>query len=352
MAQMIAFIEIPASTGIPLLCDRADALGAHVTRGAEEATIQANSGSIGVRPVPGGVELAVTSDSDAGLQMLRGAIDGFAVQAGIPAPTWQSAPSGRAAKSRLMSARVLSGTRISPSYYRIRLAGDFTAFAKGGLHFRLLIGPDGMEWPEAGPEGIIWPGGIEAWHRPPYTVRAVSPEGDWLDFDVFLHQGGRVTEWCQNITPGAQVMLTGPSGRGVKQAAWMGIIGDETALPVVLRAIEAAAPESGGQAFILISDPSDRQPVAVPPGMTLHWIPRIEGRPLTDLLKALSPPDSDRFIFFAGERREAEDARLWASTAGLGTGEFHAAAYWTAGWVPPAAQRQARGDVVIPADAE
>ena len=351
MSHLIAFVRIPAGTGIPLICDRADALGAHVTRGAEGATIQANSGSITARPVANGVELAVTSDSDEGGRMLRGAIDGFALQTGIPAPEWRSALAGTAMKSRLMSVRVVSCRRISPSYCRVRLAGDFTVFAKGGLHFRLLLGPEGVGWPEAGPEGTIWPGGIEAWHRPPYTVRAVSAAGDWLDFDIFLHEGGRVTEWCEEITPGTQVMLTGPGGRGVKQAGWMGIIGDETALPVVLRAVEAAAPGARGEVAILITDPADRQQVTLPPGMTLRWITRDEGRSLTDLLNTLSPPDADRFIFFAGERAEAEAARLWAKNAGLGAGEFHAAAYWTAGWVPPATQRQAQGRAVSPADA-
>ena len=351
MSHLIAFVQIPADTGIPLLCGRADALGAHVTREDDGATIQANSGSITARPVANGVELAVTSDSDEGVGMLRDAIDGFALQMGIPAPEWRSAPAGTAVKSRLMSARVVSRSRISPSYYRVRLGGDFAVFTKGGLHFRLLIGPEGAGWPEAGAEGIIWPGGIEAWHRPPYTVREVSVAGDWLDFDIFLHEGGRVTEWCEGIIPGAKVMLSGPGGRGVKQAGWMGIIGDETALPVVLRAIEAAAADASGEAAILISDPADRQQVTVPPGMTLRWVARSEGQSLNDLLKALAPPDSDRFVFFAGERGEAEEARRWAKDTGLGAGEFHAAAYWTAGWVPPAAQRQAKGLAITPAGA-
>lgn len=347
MTQATALVQIPSGpgqeAGLSLLCNRAEALGAHVRRTDQGAVIDANSGSITATRVTAGVELAVAADSAQGLEMLRAAIDGFAQQSGFAAPDWRSAALAPAGKSRLMATRLVSKNRLSPSYYRIRLAGDFDVFTKGGLHFRLLLGPEGAALPENGPEGIVWPAGIDAWHRPPYTVRAVSPAGDWLDFDVFVHEGGRVTEWCEEVSPGATVMLTGPGGRGVKQAGWMGMIADETALPVVLRAIEAAGATTQGEAMIVVPDPADRQDIALPPGFRLHWIGRQPDLQLTDLLARLSPPASDRFVFFAGERTEAEAARLWAKSAGLSSGEFLAAAYWTAGWVPPPAQRQARG---------
>ncbi|MFT4014408.1 MAG: siderophore-interacting protein [Paracoccus sp. (in: a-proteobacteria)] len=351
MSQLVALFRIPADIGIPLLCERADALGAHVTREEGGAEVQAADGSIIARPMAGGVELALSAESDQGLLTLRDAIDGFAMQNGFPAPDWRRAPTNAAPKSRLMTASLVGKTRISPSFCRVRLAGDFTAFTKGGLHFRLLLGPEGAAWPTARGEGIDWPGGIDAWHRPPYTVRRVGAGGDWLDFDIFLHEGGRVSEWCDAVAPGARVMLTGPGGRGVKQADWMGIIGDETALPVIMRAIEAASPDAKGEVRILISDPADSQQVEIPAGMVLRWVTREKGRTLPDLLAGLSPPESGRFLFFAGERAEAEAARLWAKEAGLGAGEFHAAAYWTRGWVPPAAQRQARGAAITSAGA-
>lgn len=353
MTQLTAFVQIPAAAAIELICAQAEALGAHVTRDGDSATVQASGGTLGARPLNDGLELRLVAETTQDLDIMRDAIDDFARHSGIALPDWRSAPADDRVKSRLMTASLVEKRRISPSFYRIRLAGDFAVFASGGLHFRLLIGPEGSAWPRAGAEGIDWPHGIDAWHRPPYTVRAIGPKADWLDFDVFLHEGGRVTQWCEDTTPGARVMLTGPGGRGVKQAAWMGIIGDETALPVVLRAIEAAGPDTLGEAAILITDAADIQPVAAPKGLKLRWVLRQEGKGLLDLLAGLSLPDAgDRAVFLAGERSEAEAARVWARDAGLGAREFTAAAYWTAGWVPPAKQRQAKRRAVSPADTE
>lgn len=106
------------------------------------------------------------------------------------------------AKPRLTLAIVESVTQISLNFRRVRLRGNFRAFAAGGLHFRFAFGPDGAPHPVEGPEGIEWPGGIEAWHRPVYTIRALDPKGAWLDTDVFVHQGGRVTAWTEHVQAG------------------------------------------------------------------------------------------------------------------------------------------------------
>lgn len=343
MTSVTCIFPVPAGPGLDLLCSRAESFGAAVLRGPDGAEIQAARGRITARSVAAGLEIVITSDADADRDILRAALDGFAVQGGMAPLDWRPAEGPARGPGRLIAARLLSRTRISPSYWRVRLEGDFSAFARGGLHFRLLLGPPGADRPvpnEAG--GIDWPGGIDAWHRPPYTVRAIGPAAEWIDFDIFIHEGGRVTEWCDEARPGDSVMLTGPGGRGVRQAGWMGMVGDETALPVLLRAIEAAAPAARGQALILITDPADAQPAAPPPGLELRWIVRDGRTGLLDLLRRLQPPPRDRSIFFAGERAEAEAARLHAAETGFGAGEFHAAAYWTAGWVPPASQRQSK----------
>ena len=229
---------------------------------------------------------------------------------------------------RLTVATVDDVRQISPSFRRVRLRGDFTPFVTGGLHFRFLLGPPGVPLPTVGPEGLVWPGSPQDWHRPAYTVRKLDPAGGWIDVDIFLHDGGRVTAWTETLKGGEEVGLTGPGGGGLGQGGWQGLIGDETALPVVLRMIEALPPEARGQAFIRVPHAEDTQDVALPPGFRLHWI---TGRPLTHLLDELSPPAGNRFLFFAGEKAEAEQARLWMTARGIEKGESRAAAYWTLG---------------------
>lgn len=228
---------------------------------------------------------------------------------------------------RLTVATVDHVRQISPSFRRVRLRGDFSAFATGGLHFRFMFGPPGAPLPTLGPEGFVWPGGAQAWHRPAYTVRALDPAGEWIDVDIFLHDGGRVTGWTETLRGGEEVGLTGPGGGGIGHGGWQGLIGDETALPVVLRMIEALPPDARGRALIRVPHADDAQEVALPPGFRLDWI---TGTPLLDLLDELSPPAGNRFVFFAGEKAEAEQARLWMTARGIEKGESRAAAYWAA----------------------
>lgn len=229
-------------------------------------------------------------------------------------------------KVRLTLARVQEVQQISPSFRRVRLTGDFRAFHSGGLHFRFLFGPPGAPLPLVTDEGLDLPGGTGAWHRPAYTIRALDPDGRWLDTDVFLHDGGRVTAWTQTLQGGETVALSGPGGGGTSSAPWQGLIGDETALPVILRMIEVLPPDTRGRALIHIPDARDAQPVALPPGFRLDWVTS-EDPPA--LLRHLWPPAAGRFVFFAAEKAEAEAARSWMTAHGLDKTESRAAAYWS-----------------------
>ncbi|MBK4215961.1 siderophore-interacting protein [Paracoccus caeni] len=326
---------------IEALGQRAAAMGAEVRRDGDQIEVQGAASRVRAGARGDNLSLELIADTDEDLLKIRGLIEAFVTAHGITDIDWKGA---KPRKSRLTMARALSCTRISPSFCRVRLAGDFSAFRDGGLHFRLLIAPDGALLPEPGADGdLVWPGGIDAWHRPPYTIRAMSAEADWMDFDIFLHAGGRVTEWTEDLRPGDPVALTGPGGKGIRPARWLGLAGDETALPVILRAIEAADPETQGHASILIAESADIQPVTAPPGLRLEWVLRSEGRSLLDLFRALpTPPETDRFMFFAGERQDAAVAREHAKSLGMTAGEYHCAAYWTEGWTPPLSQKQAR----------
>ncbi|MDB5665526.1 siderophore-interacting protein [Cypionkella sp.] len=106
-----------------------------------------------------------------------------------------------------------------------RLTGtDLSRFPQGGLHFRLLLPRLGHAplWPRIAADGRTeWPEGPDAMNRPVYTVRDIDPAGAWLDLDVYLHEGGRVTEWTQNAMQGTWVGLMDSSGREAPEAAWV-----------------------------------------------------------------------------------------------------------------------------------
>lgn len=227
-------------------------------------------------------------------------------------------------------------TRISPNFYRVRVRGDdLRRFGSNGLHFRLVLPPLGREpvWPRIGVEGrTVWPSGEDALHRPVYTTRAIDPEGRWLDFDVYYHEGGRVSTWCGKAEPGTRLALSGPSGAESAGCGWNAFFGDETALPAIARMLADLPADARGHAFVELGDLADRQDLAHPEGVALTWLRRGGGRTLFDALSALEVPQEDRYIWFATERAQADAARdVVRNRFGLSRKESAVTAYWAAG---------------------
>ena len=227
--------------------------------------------------------------------------------------------------------RVVAKTRLSPNFMRVRLSGEFGPFLRddAGLHFRLLFGPEAGVWPTLDAGGLTqWPGGAGAWHRPPYTSRAIDPNGSWIDVDIVLHAGGRVTEWCLAVEEGSQIALNGPSGSKQPKASWLGLFGDETALPVIAQMVSRVPDGTAGQAMIVVRDPADVQEVATKSDIALTWVTDGDMERALEALRVLTPPPEDRYVFFAGERQDATAARGILKELGLVAGESKAASYW------------------------
>lgn len=234
----------------------------------------------------------------------------------------------------LTFATVTSCVRISPAYYRVSLSGPgIDRFSRDGLHFRLLFPPDEHkgEWPFISENGRTeWPGGIAAWHRPVYTIRRFDPVTGNLEFDVFAHEGGRVTEWCKTLRPGMDVAIMGPGGEWLPQARWIALFGDETALPAIARILESLTEETRGVATILISDARDEQRLNKTSGMSVRWLVRGKGVSLLDELRTLEIPERrDRLVWFSSERSDVNQARDILAMRGLEKAEMRTASYWT-----------------------
>lgn len=348
MASHSAMLHLPFQRLVTALRPVTEALALPVAQEAEDsATVQLPGGALMIRVRDAGCRLVLEADDEGRLAQLREAVTHYLSEQGLGAALEWQADRRRARPDNLTIAVIDSSIRLSPSFQRLRLSGDFARFRDGGLHFRLIFGPEGADWPISDETGTtVWPGGIDAWHRPPYTIRAMDPECRWIDVDVVLHAGGRVTDWVAACRPGDRVALTGPGGKAPQIAGWIGYVGDETALPVIARMLEILPPETTGAARIFVPDLRDAQALRHPAGVDLQWLVRdadggadggVDGSPLA-ALKGLTPPDTDRFVFFAAERQEAVAAREHLAGLGLARGEFHGAAYWTKGWVPPDCQ--------------
>ncbi|MFT4150001.1 MAG: siderophore-interacting protein [Paracoccaceae bacterium] len=295
------------------------------------------TGTLAVAAAGDGTTLTLGSPDEASLQALRDFIAEEADEAGV-IPLWQdSARRGRPAN--LCLARVERVESLSPAFRRIWLAGpDLARLMRGGLHFRLLLGPEGAAWPDLDDRGLTrWPGGQQAWHRPVYTIRDIRGEGrdTRIALDVFLHDGGRVSLWSERLTPGDEVALMGPSGGDIPAgpgglAPWFGLFGDETALPAIARILAALPTDARGCAVVLVPSPADAQVLAHPPGIRLDWLFRgADGdQALLTALRARTLPQTGCFVFFAAGGQETAAARRHLDAAGLGKADYWAQAYW------------------------
>ncbi|HEY0214277.1 MAG TPA: siderophore-interacting protein [Paenirhodobacter sp.] len=293
-----------------------------------------------VRLSPGGkhhTALLVRAADTAGLQVLRDFVTDTARQSGLD-PEWHERHR-RGRPANLCLARVVSVETLSPAFRRITIEGpDLAALLGGGLHFRLLLGPGGSDWPQIDEAGVTqWPGGAAVWHRPVYTVRDIDGAGavTRVGFDIFLHVGGRVSAWSETLRVGDQIGLTGPSGGDVPaKTGWIGVFGDETALPAVARILAALPGDTVGQAVISVPSAADIQALSRPAGVALRWCLRGDAEDLLDALADLRPPATDRFVFFAASRTQASRARHILGGMGLTRQEFWAQAYWQDGDAP------------------
>lgn len=334
-----ATVAMPLENLLSALRPAAEVMGLPLAQKKDRAEIALEDATLTVAAARDTSLVTIAATSDARLATLRETVNFYFEQLNLPVSLQWAADRTGGRPANLMIGTIIANDRLSPSFQRLRISGDFSRFASEGLHFRLIFGPEGADWPSADATGAThWPGGIDSWHRPPYTVRAIDPDCGWIDIDVFLHDGGRVTEWLTRAAIGDIVAITGPGGKVPGVAGWIGYIGDETALPVIARMLEGLPAETTGQALIFVQDPKDAQDIRHPEGVDLRWMVHGEhGTPL-DALNMLNPPEADRFVFFAAERAASIAAREYLSRNGFERGEYHAAAYWTEAWVPPSTQ--------------
>ncbi|MBY6153780.1 siderophore-interacting protein [Vannielia litorea] len=326
-------LALPADQARVAFSRVAEANGLDAVESATGLVIQARLGQIELRGEGAGTLLRIEAGSDGDLQIMRDLLSARLESMG-QTPAWQDAVAGRR-PANLSVAQVVSAEQLSPSYIRVVIEGDDLArFNEGGLHFRLLFGPEGADLPATDEAGVTrWPGGIEAWHRPVYTTRKIVTDGEAarITFDVFVHEGGRVTDCARGASRGDSIAITGPGGsKLIEGHRWMGLVGDETAVPVIARQLAALPEDTRGKAVLFVPEQADVQTLAHPPGIELAWVLRSEGLTPLEAFDQLGAPRDGSFRFFAGERSEAVALRARLTEAAAPRESYQVAAYWTA----------------------
>lgn len=228
-------------------------------------------------------------------------------------------------------ARVASAVPISASMIRVTLVGeelDGFVSPSAGDHIKVFL-PD-----ESGESTVMRD----------YTPRKYDAEKRELILDFVAHPGGPGAEWAMHAQAGDELEFGGPRGSLVihnPSRRWL-LIGDETALPSMMRRVEEASSDEYFQVLALISTEADKLPVDTNADIRLSWLtrsqrPNAEQTRATDadavvrVLKA-NPPEPDTFVWLAGESDMVRQVRTFLlSELNWPKKYLRAAGYWKIG---------------------
>ena len=167
-----------------------------------------------------------------------------------------------------------------------------------------------------------------------YTIRSFDKENLALtiDFAVNDHQG-LATNWALAAKTGDYLGIAGPGD--AKHADLNApnhlFFGDITALPAIAATLEKLPENTAGHAYIQIPNEQDKQVIAAPKGVKLHWL--VTANKFTEDfligLKSLGNDFSDTAIFIAAEASVVKQLKSHLNTScEYDKTKLYASAYW------------------------
>ena len=216
-------------------------------------------------------------------------------------------------RGRRYDATVLRGERLSPHLVRIVLGGlGRTGFASTGV-------PD--EW-----VGLVVPGQFQSRY---YTVRRWT--GTELILDVALHQHGLVTDWASRDCRGERVTVTEPRGSFAmpREAAWLLLVGDLTALPAMARIVETVRSVPIRVVAEVPDDLTGYLPAATDVEVTWMVPPPNGPSALARMVEELDWPPGDGYFWMAGESAQMRSIRKHLlRVRRMPSGAYDVMGYW------------------------
>jgi NADPH-dependent ferric siderophore reductase len=193
---------------------------------------------------------------------------------------WEGDHAEPAVPADLRILHVKSVEDITPRFRRMVFQGEnLERYDRDDqFHCRLIFQPRGTAeplWPKLDHRGyVVWPDDKAVPTRV-YTIRHIDTATQEITIDFALHANpGPATRWAIDARPGDLAGILGPAANGPKRAEFHVLVGDETALPGIARALENLPAAATGQAFIEVDSKSDELPLRCPAGLVIVWLYR------------------------------------------------------------------------------
>lgn len=248
---------------------------------------------------------------------------------------------------RAFHASVVRVVDVSPHLRRITVGAEAIAsFEVRGADqwFRTFLPLEGTTKPPLPVTEKWWPEtqSMDPDVRPiirNYTVRDVRPEQCELDIDIVVHgDAGPGSKWACNVAPGDWIGILdqGVIYAGQDSDDWQLLIGDETALPAIVRIIEGLPVDATARAYVELPSLDDAQPVPERPNVEVIWLPRPEGaEPGATVLEAVRNaelPGGSGYAWISGESELVKYARRHlVNDRGMSKDAISFCGYWRFG---------------------
>ncbi|WP_436493710.1 siderophore-interacting protein [Actinokineospora sp. HUAS TT18] len=237
----------------------------------------------------------------------------------------------RSDERQVLTANVLGGARVSPTFVRVTIGGpELAHFVPRGFDqwFRLFLPRDGQsELRLPTRASVLWYAQylLMAKETRPlarnYTVREYRPAADGGDPEIDIHfachgDAGPASAWASSAKVGTKVGLLdeGPHYNPPSDQRWHLLAGDESALPALLGILRSLPADQRVEAFIEVPDAEDIQPVDAPDGAKIHWLVRHDhdarpGSVVEAAVREAALPTEPCYAFVAGESQLATGLR-------------------------------------------
>ncbi len=174
-----------------------------------------------------------------------------------------------------------------------------------------------------------------------YTVRRWDPDANELDVDFVKHGIGMGTTWAYRAQAGDRIHIVGPSSSKAlpRDADWLLVAGDETAIPAIARLLEGLPNDARAQVFVEIAEGSHQLELRGLPHVEVTWLVRSGAEAGTTTLLRDAVIGSDwwggrPFAWLAGEHTAVRDLRRHlVEDRGVLKEDIESTGYWRRGEV-------------------
>ncbi len=240
---------------------------------------------------------------------------------------------------------VTHATWTTPAVRRIHFrTDDLSAFADSvatDRYVKLVFLKPGVTYPEPldvrALRGVLPPEDMPTVRT--YTALFPDAAAGTLAIDFVVHgDEGVAGPWAASAEPGDTLLANGPGGgyRPDPEADWHLLVGDESALPAIIAAIDDLAADARGRVILLVDAPGDEAVLATPAGVEVQWLYR-NGESSDGLLLAavrdLEWPEGRVHAFVHGEAQEVMHGirPLLFTERGLPRADVSISGYWRRG---------------------